>query len=347
MFTGKPGANLIQAVLLALGAACAQPATAQESVRIYTDTYRPYVLPEGEGDGKAMRLVRLIFLNADLTPDFEYIDFNYGYYAARNSTADLTFPWRETPERAEDALFSKRLFSDDTKFFYNIRFHPDGLQKEDLTNAILGRTTGYSYGEAVNNYLAETGAADQTKEYSTETDSLAALLSGEIDALPLPISVVNATLNASFPNQQGLIRAIEGVIDPFNFHLVAPKTPEGGAMIDRFNASFDDLIAAGVVTEDYANDGPPAVRAGDVARVVASEGFPVVVGVARNDAQSHYAVPQGTKVLVLNWSDRILEPSRNDRLYQTMVDQSAVLVLNGPHIGKELLIKNMHIAIEE
>jgi len=76
MCTGKPGANLIRAALLALGAACALPAAAQESVRIYTDTYRPYVLPEGEEDGKAMRLVRLVFLNAGLTPDFEYIDFN-------------------------------------------------------------------------------------------------------------------------------------------------------------------------------------------------------------------------------------------------------------------------------
>jgi len=333
--------------LLALGAACALPAAAQESVRIYTDTYRPYVLPEGEEDGKAMRLVRLVFLNAGLTPDFEYIDFNYGYYAARNSTADLTFPWRETSERSEDVLFSKRLFSDDTKFYYNIRFHPDGLQKEDLANALLGRASGYSYGEVVNNYLDEADSVGQMREYSTETDSLAALLSGEIAALPLPGSVVSATLNASFPNQQGLIREVDGVIDPFDFHLVAPRTPEGAAMIDAFNTSFEELIAAGVVTDDYANEEPPTTRTGDVARVIASEGFPVVVGVARNDAQSHYAVPQGTKVLVLNWSDRILEPSRSDRLYQTMVDQSAVLVLNGPHVGKELLIKNMHIAIEE
>ncbi|MHA7870810.1 MAG: hypothetical protein ACX939_00515, partial [Hyphococcus sp.] len=103
----------------------------------------------------------------------------------------------------------------------------------------------------------------------------------------------------------------------------------------------------GVITEDYANEEPPIVRAGDVARIIASEGFPVVVGVAVDDAQSYYAVPQGTKVLVLNWSNRILESSRNARLYQTMVDQSSVLVLNGPHTGKELLIKNMHIAIEE
>lgn len=53
----------------------------------------------------------------------------------------------------------------------------------------------------------------------------------------------------------------------------------------------------------------------------------------------------GSAARVLDWSPKILQASNTDRRYKTMIDASRVVVLNGPHVGKELMVRNMPIEL--
>ena len=90
-----------------------------------------------------------------------------------------------------------------------------------------------------------------------------------------------------------------------------------------------------------------ALKPKDIARLITAEGYPAIVGqTSIAEKIDYYTLPQGTRVLVLNWSDKILSPSSTDRIYKSMTDLSYVVILNGPHVGKELYVKNMHLEIQ-
>lgn len=358
MFIGKLGVDFLLIIIAMLRSyalimvflfASASQLVAQQNpdvtVKIYTDTYRPYVLPEGEVDGSAMRLVRLVVRNMGLQPDFEHIDYGYGFYATRKSKGDLSFPWLKTEERQKDVLYSIPLYDTEIQFFYNIRFFPESIEKSALEEKIIGRVINYSYGEDIDTLLNEAENQDRAKTFSTDVDAIAALLNGDIDVLPQLNSVLRATLDTSFADQSRLIRSVQDMTTLFPNYLIAPKTAEGQRLIKAFNKSYLELLKAGVIDTNNLSFPVSNSLPSDIAEIVASEGFPVVIGTSRSDAAESYAIPPGTRVLILDWSDRILAPSDSDQLYKTMVDETLVLILNGPHIGKELYIKNMHLII--
>lgn len=316
-----------------------------EAVKIYTDTYRPYVTPAGEVDGSAMRLVRMVVRNMGLAPDFEHIDYGFGYYTTQKSTGDLSFPWLKTEEREQEVLYSKPLYTSDIEYFYNIRFQPEGLTKSDLTGKVFGRVINYSYGPDIDSLLDASEKDGKAKTFATDIEAIRGLLNGDVDVLPQLSAVLMATLDSSFSNQSRLVRSIPDIKTPFPNYLIAPKTVKGRALIKAFNESYDELLEAGVIDPENLSVASSNSIPNDIAQIVASEGFPVIIGVSSKDTKESFAIPPGTKVLVLDWSDRIQAPSDADQLYKTMVDETLVLILNGPHIGKELRIKNMHITI--
>ncbi|WOI54224.1 transporter substrate-binding domain-containing protein [Parvularcula sp. LCG005] len=341
--------NCAARILIILAMGFGTPAMAQDDnpLTVYTDVYRPYILPSGSPDGAAMEIVRLTLLNMERSPSFVYLDFNYGLYQTGKSDLAVSFPWRRTEEREKNFIFSAPLFTVESRFYYNARFAPAEVDVSELSDLRLGRTSGYSYGEQIDGILDEARTAGNVTEYASDDESIAALLKGEIDILPLPDTVVVATLDADFPDQQRLIRPVDGLVDRFALHLVAPRNDRGRDFIKAFNTSHRELIDAGVLTPHDAVTARFASDGVDIARVVTSEGFPIVVGEDRREPGSYYAIPAGTRVIVLEWSPRIRSVSNSDRLYAAMVERSSILVLNGPHVGKELLVKNIHIEISE
>ncbi len=91
---------------------------------------------------------------------------------------------------------------------------------------------------------------------------------------------------------------------------------------------------------------PRPPRRVDLAQLVSAEGNPVILGRASGDSgDEFYALPLGTRVIVLEWSEKIARPSTNDRPYRIMMDESRVVVVSGPHVGRELYIRNMHLSL--
>ena len=85
----------------------------------------------------------------------------------------------------------------------------------------------------------------------------------------------------------------------------------------------------------------------DLAKLITSEGYPAIIGQSENEQGElqYFTLPNGTKVVVMHWSDKMLQASSSDRLYKNMMDLSQVVILNGPHVGRVLFVRNMHIEL--
>ncbi|MEO0413002.1 MAG: hypothetical protein AAF221_14310 [Pseudomonadota bacterium] len=323
------------------------PATAQPKapVPIYVDTYRPYILPPGAPQGRLMRLVHMVLQNAQRGHSFVYEDYAYGFHATQTADIAASFPWRKTADWSARVLYSRPLVTIETGYFYNQRFHRQPLGADDLSGLRLGRLESYGYEGAVLAPLERAQAEDRLVLLQNEMDAISALLAGTVDAVPLQKVVAQATLGTQFANLAQLILPVSGVQTSVPFHLIAPKTDQGAALIAAFNQSFDALEAAGVLSADYANRGIQPRATYDFVTLVVAEGFPTIIGTAPDDPELSFALPEGTRALVLGWSARLREPVPSGTLFQTMVDETSLLILNGPHVGRELRVKNMHIAM--
>jgi polar amino acid transport system substrate-binding protein len=326
----------VLALLAALVCLCG-PAAAQSETGLaaYTEVWPPYVEAGDPVQGSVVNLVRIVLDDMGETPGWRRFDFAYSYEKVREGKAPLAFPYFLTPERETEVVFSAPLFEVTNLVFHNRRFGT--LEASGLDGARFGRVAGYRYGDVFDAY------GQGARVFASEAGALRALLDGEIDALPMTQSVAEATLAQSFPDELELIRPVEGVSDTASLHVIAPMSGEGRALIARFDASLARLRAAGVIPE-----GDPSARVRlperTLARLVASEGFPMIL--ARVPGEEGYlAMPPGARATIIEWSVRIREGQRDDRLFQTMTDETRVVMLSGPHVGRELLIRNMHLEI--
>ena len=341
--------HAVALICLSLGWTPEARAQSDTPIVIYTDTYRPFVQPEGMPDGEGMRMVRLILENMDQSFELRYRDFGFSLYSTQVSPGTATFPWRKVPEREALFHFSEPLFETQTRVHFNRQTFPDGLTETQLSGITLGQLEDYAYtGSIATLFDTASGAGNSIRVYAREVEAIRALLVGEIDALPLPSTVIQATTTTQFPNHVELLDSVEGISEPFPLHMIAARTPEGEAFISAFDASYARLREAGVMAGPITGLEPVDTDFGETAELLAAEGFPVIVGrLEQDDGNAFYAIPQGTRALVLEWSDTILNASRTDRIFKTMVDETRVLILNGPHVGKELFVKNMHITVLE
>ena len=348
--------SLKSSVLLAVALLCLSlswsfeaSAQADAPTLIYTDTYRPFIEPEGSPDGDGMRMVRLILENMEQSYELRYRDFGFALYSTQITPGTATFPWRKVPEREALFHFSEPLFETQTRVHFNRQTFPNGLTQDQLSGVTLGQLEDYAYTGAIAQlFNTASENSNSIRVYTREVEAIRALLLGEIDALPLPSTVIQATTATQFPNHVELLDSVAGIAEPFPLHMIAARTPDGEAFIAAFDASFARLREAGVLAGPITGLEGVDTDFGETAELLASEGFPVIVGRLERDGENaYYAIPQGTRALVLEWSDTILNASRTDRIFKTMVDETRVLILNGPHVGKELFVKNMHITVLE
>lgn len=330
-------------------------------ITICTAYWPPYVNAEGEPPGQLSRIVEVVLDDMGYEADWAYFDFAYCKYRIdQKDRTLLSFPWFWTEEREADTYLSDPLYEATTRIYYNRRFNTFDGPVKDYSAYTFGRVASYSYGDAINALVRDAIV------FPTEREAIDALLKRQIDLLPMTEGVAQATLQQDFPDRLQLVLPLQGPPGNATLRVMAPRTQIGKSLIEAFNDSLKKLADEGVVqlapAVDAGTDAEPASDAaacavgetgsaaasgtGDIARIVASEGFPVVLGRQEVDGHSAYlALPQGTKVIVLCWSPRMATASNSDRLYKTMVDESRVVVLDGPHVGEEVLVKNMHLAI--
>lgn len=337
--THFPKIRLLIATLFAFVSSASH--AADERVTVVTDIWPPYISAEGDEPGSAARMLELLLYLEGVEADWRYLPYELSLAQVSNKEELLSFPYFHSPEREEKVLFSKPIFSVTSHLYYNRQYTPDAAVADlKPQTARKGRVAGYSYGRKIDTLLAD------AKLYTSERDALTALFNHEIDLLPMTEGVMTALLLSHYPDRLQLIRPLPDMTDTSSLHVIAAKTPAGEQAIAKVNHALEKAESLGLDSLQPANPSLPV--AVDVAVLVSAEGYPAILGEVRgtSGAAEYYTLPQGTKVLVTEWSEKIRMPSATDRIYKNMMDVSRVVVLNGPHTGKELLVRNMHIELQ-
>lgn len=307
-----------------------------KSVSVATSQWAPYIEAKNQPLGSAADILKQVFSQDSMLVEWRYQNYDLAFDMVAKDKQQTAFPYFKTVEREERVLFSDPIFSVTSHIYYNRQQE----RKQDFTqlnSQSFGRVSGYSYGETIDAYLTDAIV------YTSEKEALESLFRNEIDFLPMTQSVMNSLLNKQYRDQALLIKKIDNIEGHDTLHLIAPKTKQGQALITQLNKLLTQVKGIRSLELRPLERFKPK----DIARLITAEGYPAIVGQsALHEITDYYTLPQGTRVLILTWSDKILLPSSTDRLYKSMIDLSHVVVLNGPHVGKELYIKNMHLEIQ-
>lgn len=314
-----------------------EQAQTKAAITMTTNVWAPYINSEGETLGSAARMIDMIGITLGKDIQWQYAPYDFAQAMVANNKLEASFPYFYTRQRAEKVLFSEPLFYATSRVYFNRQYLTQAQATEELSVLKMGRVSGYSYGEELDKIVGEATV------YASEQQALLALFNNEIELLPMTEGVMNATLSEYFPERLQLIQAIPEISDRSPLYVIAPKTQQGQKMIADINAAIAMLDQLDVLGSQQV--GESIAQQVDMAQLIAGEGYPVILGQFKDDSgeTKYLTLPQGTRVVVIEWSDKIMQPSDNDRLYKNMMDLSRVVIVNGPHIGKELLIRNLHI----
>jgi len=313
---------------------------------VLTNTWQPYINPSKEPSGQAALLVEMLAFQAEKEVEWQYFPFQFNYQQVANARSMIAFPYFKTAEREQKVLFSKPVFYATSRLYYNRQYFNEADIKNRWESLVLGRVKGYSYGENLDAKL------DNAIVFTDEQSALFALFNNDIQILPMTQGVLTHTLEQSFPNRLELIRPVPSIEETSALHFIVAKNQQGQQIVQWLNSQIDKLLdshSEPVKARESRSKGSI-----NLAQLVAAEGYPVILGEEKNpqglaannkDSQVYYTLVQGTRVAIVEWSEKMLKPSQNDRLYQNMIEQSKVVILNGPHIGRELWIRNLHIQL--
>jgi polar amino acid transport system substrate-binding protein len=327
----------------------AQYTYARDTVEVLTYNWEPYINSENQPVGTAAEMLNVVAAYADMDVKWKYLPYADAQSLLELKQFTLSFPYYYSVERAEKFHYSKPLYHAVINIFYNRRFNADINSAEEVATKSMGKVIGYSYGEKFDDLVKD------AKTYESEIGALRALLNHEIDLLPMTEGVMTQLMNSYFPAQVKLIAPVQ--LDQyqsnFNMYVIAAKTDLGLQMIDRINTAIELKTKQ---QGDFIQPAPENVEPIDTVVLNMSEGYPAIIGRTIDNEQrscalestnsQYFTLPLGTQAIVISWSGTIQHPSNTDRLYKNMMEESYVLILNGPHIGKEFCVKNMHINLK-
>ncbi|MBF7074067.1 transporter substrate-binding domain-containing protein [Glaciecola sp. MH2013] len=311
-----------------------QVANDNDELTVYVDDYPPYIAASEKSLGSAAKILKTLgrFANKDI--DFEYINYGDAESLLRLGRPAVSYPYFYTEERAKHFLFSCPVALASMQLFYSRQFN--ALEDiNDLTGLKVGAVRNNSYGEVIDAKISN------ALLYDSEMSAIVALAKNEIDVLPMAKGVMDSFIKTHFSAQKQLIKPIKNIQGKEAFRVMAPRTSYGESVIAAINNAiylkFGDTAA-----NELSEQSPPIV---DNAELIPAEGFPAIIG--RNiDDEQDYTLPIGTRVIVLDWSDGIRKPNSATNINRSMMLTSKVVILNGPHVGKEMLVRNMHIQLK-
>ena len=303
-------------------------------IKIATGTWEPFVGPNLEGGGPLGRIVAETMQRMGYEPQLSFSSWDLTLNQARRAEVFGAFPFIRSAER--DALYA---FSDSILTFEYVLFfhkahipHPDSIRSAaDLADYRVGIVKGYDVWPA----LAAAVAEFDTLE--TSVAAFRALARGEIDFLPegrLPglallegpevradanaFGFLDATHHSAFGATEGL-------------HLLMPKSREARNFLSAFNTALAEVKKTALyrAAEAQLRGTAPSMEVVEL-RPVTGEAYPTVV--ADGSAGASFAVPLGTRAVVLAWPPDFTPQG------DAPPGRCKVKLLNGPQRGRVVLV---------
>lgn len=318
------------------------PMTAAEPfdrhVSIYTEQWAPFIeLNQAQQDVR--KIVDLALVEVGIEARWEQLNYYHSFKFTEQNKISAAFPFFKTANRASLVLFSEPVYQIENSVFYDRFRYPQGV---DLATGVAAVVGGYSYGETIDNLIRE------RRVFASDQQALQALFDGEVDYAPMSSQVAQVLTLKQFPNQYYRLATLPQYSSFSSVHVIAPKTQAGQDFISKFNRGLK--VAKDLVTEvDTAIDANIFGRAAGIVSLAEADGYPIITAELATDkaanAEIIYLVP-GTRAVVLNWSPTMLGSTTNEQIFAAMTEQSTVRLLDGPHQGKVVKVKNLHIRIQ-
>jgi polar amino acid transport system substrate-binding protein len=228
-------------------AAPTSPAPASGEVILTTGDWPPYVFETGNDKGPMVDIVVAAFKEAGITPKIVFYPWKRAEDEVRQGKAFAAFPYSVSDERKKEFDFSDPMYDVKAKFFYNKKYHSDGMpfeKLEDLRNYKIGGLLGSWYEPYFKN-------AGLQVEYVNATDqNVQKLALGRIDLTVEEENTTRLLIRKLFPNEADQFATLEkpleqpGVVNELSL-LVSRGYPNSAELLKQFNTGLAAIRANG------------------------------------------------------------------------------------------------------
>jgi len=161
-----------------------------------------------------------------------------------------SYAWRKTEDRQARYYFSDSVYDTGNVFFYRKGFSFDWQTVEDLKGYRIGGVHGYAYSQEI--IEAEKQGVIKLDRVVEEKQLVFMWLAGHIDAFPSS-SVVGWELFKQYaPDHLDQVTTHPKAVSKNPIFLIVRKTPEGKALLDKFNEGLRRLKSSGRYDEIYS-----------------------------------------------------------------------------------------------
>lgn len=173
---------------------------AEETIKITTEVWEPYVSKSMKYHGLACRIVTEAFALEGVKVKYGFFTWARGYLLAKEGDWNGTFPYYFKNERTKFFIYSDPIFDGAVVFFHLKSYSFNWKTYEDLKNIAIGTTLGYTYGKEFDE--AKNSGIIKTQKIAKNETNFEKMLLGRIQIFPFSTEVGYYTLQKLFPPEQ-------------------------------------------------------------------------------------------------------------------------------------------------
>lgn len=222
-------------------------APAANEVILTTGDWPPYVFETGPDRGPMADIVTAAFKEVGITTKVVYYPWKRAEDEVRDGKAFAAFPYATTDERKKEFDFSDPMYVVKGRFFYNKKFHPDGIpfeKLEDLRSYKIGGMLGSWY----ESYFKNAGL--QVEYVPDMAQNVEKLALGRIDLMTEEENSCWYLIRQKYPKESDQFATLEkpleqpGLVNDFSL-MVSRTYPNSAELIKKFNAGLAAIRANG------------------------------------------------------------------------------------------------------
>ncbi len=228
-------------------------ADGEETIRITTGHWPPYLDEDRPDGGFLARIIREAFATEDIKAEFTFFPWSRALALVKTRNYQASAVWSCTKERRRDFLYSAPILPYQYVFYHRQKMAFDWDSLSDLEGMAVGLTQDYSYGQtlsaAMNSGLVN---ADVT---TSDLANFRKLLLGRIDLFPMDPVVGEAMIGEQLgPEARARLEFHPKALRSALYHLPFSRDdPEAGRLRRAFDRGLAKLRESGRYQEIIEN----------------------------------------------------------------------------------------------
>lgn len=220
-------------------------ADGEETIRITTGHWPPYLDEERPDGGFLAQIIREAFATEDIKAEFTFFPWSRALTLVKTRNYQASAVWSCTKERRRDFLYSAPILPYQYVFYHRQKMAFDWDSLSDLQGMAVGLTQDYSYGQTLSGAI-DSGLvnADVT---TSDLANFRKLLLGRIDLFPMDPVVGEAMISEQLgPEARASLEFHPKALRSALYHLPFSRDdPEAGRLRRAFDRGLAKLRESG------------------------------------------------------------------------------------------------------